>query len=156
MFDRSSINQVTDVHADTRKNFKPQHRSLLFNLQRKDPVEQENNGEVGLLSIFTGNFLLSCITWCSLCSYLNIWTILTINFRYRDRDTWSRKQHLSFLENPAWKVSRALSKKPDMSADMSGFLETAVSRTLMLRYRILYAHEICELWASTFFFFFFW
>ena len=46
MFDRSSINQVTDVHADTRKNFKPQHRSLLFNLQRKDPVEQENNGEV--------------------------------------------------------------------------------------------------------------
>ena len=57
MFDRSSINQVTDVHADTRKNFKPQHRSLLFNLQRKDPVEQENNGEVGLLSIlFEGTF----------------------------------------------------------------------------------------------------
>lgn len=37
--------EVTDVHADTRKNFKPQHRSLLFKLQRRDPVEQENNGE---------------------------------------------------------------------------------------------------------------
>jgi len=37
--------EITDVHADTRKNFKPQHRSLLFQLQRKDPVEQENSGE---------------------------------------------------------------------------------------------------------------
>jgi len=36
--------EVTDVHADTRRNFKTQHRSLLFDLQRKDPVEQENNG----------------------------------------------------------------------------------------------------------------
>ena len=43
-------NQVTDVHADTRRNFKTQHRSLLFDLQRKDPVEQENNGVVGFLT----------------------------------------------------------------------------------------------------------
>lgn len=37
--------EVTDVYADTRRSFKPKHRPLLFNLQRKDPIESEQCGE---------------------------------------------------------------------------------------------------------------
>lgn len=66
-FNRIVMTQVTDVHADTRKSFKPQHRSLLFKLQRRDPVEQENNGEVLSSSINIQNDDLKVITISANC-----------------------------------------------------------------------------------------
>lgn len=37
--------EVTSVFLDKKSNLKPRHRPLLYTLQRKDPVEQENHGE---------------------------------------------------------------------------------------------------------------